>query len=124
MEELKELKELVSKMQDELIKIENRIIDRKIEVQNVDGHIWDLFAEKYDTSKIKIVNGRAFLLDYNTMTCGISNYPDAETRCCEANEIDFTMRLSKKRYKVEIIEYFDNEGEYCYTDYDLLGQIK
>lgn len=121
LKELKELKELVSKMQEELIKIENRNIDTKIEVQNVDRHIWDLFAEKYDTSKIKIINGRAFLLDYSTIRKSYSiDYPDARVRNCEANEIDFTMRLSKKRYTVEIIDYYDNEGEYDYTNYDLL----
>lgn len=120
MEELKELKELVSKLQDEVIKIENMVIDRKITKQRVNGHIWEVFAEKYDTSKIQIINGRAFLLDYSTMYDYPSNYPDAEVRCCEANEIDFTMNLSKKRYTVEIIEYYDNDGEYDYTDYDLL----
>lgn len=120
MEELKELKELVSKLQEKINKVENKLIDRKIEIQGVDGSIWNLFGEKYDKNKIQIIRGRAYLLDYSTMYDYPSNYPDAEVRCCEANEIDFTMNLSKKRYTVEIIEYYDNDGEYDYTDYDLL----
>lgn len=121
MEETQKLRELIKQMESEIKILENKVIDRKVERQNVDGHIWELFAQKYDTNKIKIVKGRAFLLDYETMNdYPTPEYPDANCRLCTAKEIYFDMSLSKKDYTIEIIEYYDNEGEYLYTDYDLI----
>lgn len=121
MEEIKKLRELIKKMESNLNMIENKVVERKVERQRVDGHIWELFAEKYDTNKIQIIRGRAFLLDYKTMQdYPTPEYTDAECRLCSANEIFFDMSLSKNTYTVEIIEYYDNDGEYDYTDYELI----
>ena len=93
--------------------------------QNVDTRIWEVIREKYDTNKVKMIKGRVFLFTFDTSSFwsdlkhSVIITPNVRIKFVKAREIYFDMSLSKEEYEIEIIDYY-YDGEYGYTDYELV----